>query len=313
MSHAKHFSATAPRANVTCRTLESILMISSFSPNPRPGSLSKSCFDHVEATIYRITLCSFLSFLPKAALSFLLHIFNFLAMSETMSGPSDWLQFYHQNLPNQVTSPGHPVSGALLDNRVSDATVVSTTVTSPTTLSSLGSGSSIPDTGGHLSPEGRVSKPIRRRSRASRRTPTTLLNTDTTNFRAMVQQFTGGPSAPFASGAHAGAPNFGFGLGTHQAGHVNNPTAMMMPPGRGYHLQPQTQLYHPQSQQYMFSLGSNNAQAGDPFLQRLGSSRSRNIGVSDGFVMEGVSSSSQVPSARPSGSSDENRTNSYMF
>ncbi|XP_057786518.1 VQ motif-containing protein 22 [Salvia miltiorrhiza] len=43
--------------------------------------------------------------------------------------------------------------------------------------------------------QGRGARPIRRRSRASRRTPTTLLNTDTTNFRAMVQQFTGGPTA----------------------------------------------------------------------------------------------------------------------
>ncbi|KAL9663238.1 hypothetical protein QQ045_028077 [Rhodiola kirilowii] len=47
----------------------------------------------------------------------------------------------------------------------------------------------------------RVTKPARKRSRASRRTPTTLLSTDTSNFRAMVQQFTGGPSA------------LGFGIG----------------------------------------------------------------------------------------------------
>ncbi|PWA60778.1 VQ-like protein [Artemisia annua] len=40
----------------------------------------------------------------------------------------------------------------------------------------------------------RVTRPsnTRRRSRASRKTPTTLLSTDTTNFRAMVQRFTGG-------------------------------------------------------------------------------------------------------------------------
>ncbi|WOL15871.1 hypothetical protein Cni_G24652 [Canna indica] len=43
--------------------------------------------------------------------------------------------------------------------------------------------------------EGRVSKSARRRSRASRRAPTTMLNTDAANFRAMVQQFTGVPSA----------------------------------------------------------------------------------------------------------------------
>ncbi|KAL4341178.1 hypothetical protein GQ457_08G015360 [Hibiscus cannabinus] len=42
----------------------------------------------------------------------------------------------------------------------------------PTVMSAAGS------SGGHLStPEGRVGKPARKRSRASRRTPTTLLNT----------------------------------------------------------------------------------------------------------------------------------------
>ncbi|RYR17265.1 hypothetical protein Ahy_B03g062035 [Arachis hypogaea] len=34
-------------------------------------------------------------------------------------------------------------------------------------------------------------KPIRKRSRASRRTPTTLLNANTNNFRELVQKFTG--------------------------------------------------------------------------------------------------------------------------
>ncbi|XP_062190981.1 uncharacterized protein LOC133894826 [Phragmites australis] len=38
----------------------------------------------------------------------------------------------------------------------------------------------------------------RKRTRASRRAPTTVLTTDTSNFRAMVQEFTGIPSPPFA-------------------------------------------------------------------------------------------------------------------
>ncbi|KAJ0988402.1 hypothetical protein J5N97_006758 [Dioscorea zingiberensis] len=45
-------------------------------------------------------------------------------------------------------------------------------------------------------PPPRVSK---KRSRASRRAPTTVLTTDTTNFRAMVQEFTGIPTAPFSA------------------------------------------------------------------------------------------------------------------
>ncbi|CAH8391124.1 unnamed protein product [Eruca vesicaria subsp. sativa] len=37
----------------------------------------------------------------------------------------------------------------------------------------------------------------KKRSRVSRRAPTTVLTTDTSNFRAMVQEFTGNPSTPF--------------------------------------------------------------------------------------------------------------------
>ncbi|CAA0838141.1 VQ motif-containing protein [Striga hermonthica] len=40
----------------------------------------------------------------------------------------------------------------------------------------------------------------KKRSRASRRAPTTVLTTDTTNFRAMVQEFTGIPAPPFDGG-----------------------------------------------------------------------------------------------------------------
>lgn len=219
-----------------------------------------------------------------------------------MSGPGDWLQFYNPNLSTQTTSssPGRTISGPQADDRISDSTAVTTAVNSAT---------------GHLSPEGRVSKPVRRRSRASRRTPTTLLNTDTTNFRAMVQQFTGGPGvAPYA---HPCGPSFGFGLGPARQVQVNNPTAMMLPPaGHGYHhLQQQQQLYgQQQGQQYMFSLNNNNNNnaPSEAFLQRLGGSRPGSLsgGVSDGFVMDG---SGQGLPARPPSSSNENRSNSFIF
>ncbi|KAK7320238.1 hypothetical protein VNO77_29543 [Canavalia gladiata] len=135
----------------------------------------------------------------------------------TMSAPNDWLHFYQQQV---------------LPSSVSDATTVTTTAT-PT----------------QLSPEGRVSKPIRRRSRASRRTPTTLLNTDTTNFRAMVQQFTGGPIAPSGSAL----PNLGFGFGSRSVG-VNPSGLMLAPPLE------QQQIY----QQHSYGEGGDNT-----FFQRL--------------------------------------------
>ncbi|XP_055823626.1 VQ motif-containing protein 22-like [Solanum dulcamara] len=110
-----------------------------------------------------------------------------MGMSETMpNNPTNWMQFYQPQRSPQTTM-------------FSDTTVVTTTATSV---------GRAPDHQRGTGPsDGRVSKPIRRRSRASRRTPTTVLNTDTTNFRAMVQQFTGGSVAP-SQGAYMGfGPN----------------------------------------------------------------------------------------------------------
>ncbi|KAL3321999.1 hypothetical protein AABB24_039564 [Solanum stoloniferum] len=47
-----------------------------------------------------------------------------------------------------------------------------------------------------------MGKNPRKRSRASRRAPTTVLTTDTTNFRQMVQEFTGIPTTPFTGSAY---------------------------------------------------------------------------------------------------------------
>ncbi|KAH9315819.1 hypothetical protein KI387_024446, partial [Taxus chinensis] len=58
----------------------------------------------------------------------------------------------------------------------------------------------LPTQGGHsFVGGGATGKVGKKRSRASRRAPTTLLSTDTSNFRAMVQQFTGIPESPYAS------------------------------------------------------------------------------------------------------------------
>ncbi|CAN4080390.1 unnamed protein product [Withania somnifera] len=64
-----------------------------------------------------------------------------------------------------------------------------------------------------LSPKnGSIKKPIRRRSRASKKTPTTHLNADASSFRALVQQFTGCHTANTFLGAHKGPINLNFGL-----------------------------------------------------------------------------------------------------
>lgn len=48
-------------------------------------------------------------------------------------------------------------------------------------------------------PIARQARNTKKRSRASRKAPTTVLTTDTTNFRAMVQEFTGIPGPPFTA------------------------------------------------------------------------------------------------------------------
>ncbi|CAO2827637.1 unnamed protein product [Amaranthus hypochondriacus] len=109
-----------------------------------------------------------------------------------MTSTSDWLNFHQSS--SKPTGQGETpytassASDPFFSGRASDPTI--TTMSPNTTSSQTGPA--------QLGPSpGRVNKAVRKRTRASRRTPTTLLNTDTTNFRAMVQQFTGGPSNNF--------------------------------------------------------------------------------------------------------------------
>nr|XP_016512281.1 PREDICTED: VQ motif-containing protein 22-like [Nicotiana tabacum] len=54
-----------------------------------------------------------------------------------------------------------------------------------------------------------ISKPVRRRSRASKKTPTTLVNASISNFRAVVQQYTGCHTSPIKN--QRGPINLSFG------------------------------------------------------------------------------------------------------
>ncbi|XP_059662944.1 VQ motif-containing protein 22 [Cornus florida] len=219
---------------------------------------------------------------------------QFSHMSETMSSPSDWAHFYPSPAAGGHDNPSTTMFGG---RAASESTVVTST---------QGSGSISP-TGSHLSPEGRVAKPIRRRSRASRRTPTTLLNTDTTNFRAMVQQFTGYPSPHFAPGSHhgGGATNFNFGLGSASQQTVN-PRAVMGSSAAGYQLQFQQQL----QQQQQYHHHHHHHQQPQDYMLSLSNSRP-NMDVSDhGFIMQTISA--HVP-PRTSSSNENTQSNNYMF
>ncbi|CAN8258479.1 unnamed protein product [Cochlearia groenlandica] len=86
-----------------------------------------------------------------------------------MSNPNPWSSPFYNN-----------------QNFFTSSTTTSTTVTTTTTTTTANETTSTDSR-----QTGRITKPARKRSRASRKTPTTLLTTDTSNFRAMVQQFTG--------------------------------------------------------------------------------------------------------------------------
>ncbi|XP_057549474.1 uncharacterized protein LOC130827687 [Amaranthus tricolor] len=63
------------------------------------------------------------------------------------------------------------------------------------------------DTNSHTYAHKSTSK---RKSRASKRSPVTVLNADASNFRALVQQLTGRPSAPARLRAHKGPLTINF-------------------------------------------------------------------------------------------------------
>jgi hypothetical protein len=69
-------------------------------------------------------------------------------------------------------------------------------------------------------PRATVPRKPRKRARASRRAPTTVLTTDATNFRAMVQEFTGFPAPPFAPHLGLSPGAVLFGAGTSPSGSV---------------------------------------------------------------------------------------------
>nr|XP_016467458.1 PREDICTED: VQ motif-containing protein 22-like [Nicotiana tabacum] len=181
-----------------------------------------------------------------------------------MPNPTDWLQIYQHTLSEQPqTAP--PSTTVFGGSQLSDATVVTTT-TSSTSLH-------------HHGPLGRGSRTIRRRSRASRRTPTTVFNTNTTNFRAMVQQFTGSHSEPFS---FSGLESDTFGsrnINLHQQ--IVNPNTT--PSAYNIQFQQEVQQIFP----YTNPPSQDHTIGHEAFFHRLGNSSSRsNMEVSENLIMD---------------------------
>lgn len=205
-----------------------------------------------------------------------------MAMNDPSSGQGEWVQFYHRTPTGGAAVAPRAMSMFGQAPAVSEATVVTTTVASPSIPSPIltGPGTAMgTHTHTHSPDEGPGGRAVRKRGRAARRAPTTVLNTDLNNFRALVQQYTGARTAPFSSMFRPDVRVANFGFDNHPA--LN---AMIIRPQR-------TQFYHQQQQQHqhiqqlhqgeegMFPMG----QACDVFLSDSNNSIS-NMEVSDEFL-----------------------------
>ncbi|GKV18007.1 hypothetical protein SLEP1_g28444 [Rubroshorea leprosula] len=155
-----------------------------------------------------------------------------MSTTSTITGCAEWKQFYEQGAFDGVGAASFP-----------DATRVT---------------ASLMTSDGNLSPGS--SSPVnskRRRSRASKRAPTTLLNADTSNFRALVHQFTGCPSRPLSQ---RGPVNLNFAVGNEERIQTNVSSASTMPIfGTNYYFQHPNQPQPPQQQQHhMFQNQQND-------------------------------------------------------
>ncbi|XP_071691092.1 uncharacterized protein [Rutidosis leptorrhynchoides] len=157
---------------------------------------------------------------------------------------SEWLQVYQNNF----AGPSQQTNLRWSDDVVTHATTVTTT----TTTSSSSVSNQL----------GRVIRPnnMRRRSRASRKTPTTLFNTDTTNFRAMVQQITGGTSFMTAHATTAPSRPLGGGYNVDSFGSNYYGTgSRILPATSSYNVE----FLQPQHQQYYTMAADGDRASGD--------------------------------------------------
>ncbi|WOL03360.1 Cytochrome P450 [Canna indica] len=285
-------SATAGRSS-TCReevgeAATASQRPASIAPHMQSNSHAQRCFREPSCTLEKSLPLS-LSLSPSLSAR------QLMAVSDTTSSPARWSPF-------DLRSTQPPLAPAAFGPSM-DSIVVTAAASTP----AAGGSSARPGEA-----EGRVARPARRRTRTSRKAPVTLLNTDTTNFRAMVQQFTGFPSAPPQSSSY-GRP--GFGLSSTGFNDPPPPPATTVAP-LGQYLQQRSQ-YNLEQQQYyqlqqqqqqqmqyqqfpdqttmMFRVERENNSGSS--LYNPGGTRSSNLEVGDVFMFGGMPS--QMSSIRP--------------
>lgn len=233
-----------------------------------------------------------------------------MAMSDTGSSFANWTDDLYR-----YDTPG--LGGAAADSTI----VASATPTSPASAGS-GDGSPSRAAGGALGARVAGKPAARKRARASRRAPVTLLNTDASNFRAMVQQFTGIPSGPYGPAGAGGGPVISFsagggdyGIGGGMPVRPSPTSAVMSFDHLGHHRptsslqqqqqQQQSQLFRPQQQQQQYGdYGGMHAGGGADlsFLHALESS------AEDRLLLQSIQAAQMLP--RPAST---NNTNGYNF
>ncbi|XP_026430417.1 VQ motif-containing protein 22-like [Papaver somniferum] len=188
-----------------------------------------------------------------------------------MSNPNDWLHINGRN--HNPTGDNHqqPIHHHqdMFGRRhaVTDAPASENfSYTSTDQMNLMGDGgncnsSSTSSSSTHLNPE----------RRASRGAPVTLLNTDASNFRAMVQQFTGVPNPPFSlAGINNNHPD-------HAAAGVLAGTNLNFQIPRDnwfqHHQDPSSNsvMQQLQQQQFMFALNNNNSTVTTSGREQVGS------------------------------------------
>ncbi|RWW22290.1 hypothetical protein GW17_00013519 [Ensete ventricosum] len=205
-----------------------------------------------------------------------------MAVSDTASKPTEWVPFDRRSIGQPP-----PLSPAVFGP--SSESIVVTAASSPT----ASGGTPRPET------ESRVVRPARRRTRASRRAPVTLLITDTSNFRAMVQQFTGFPPGPPYSSSYR--PDFGLDFTDPQTtvaplGHLLHPTYLehqYEPHQRHHH-----RRHHQQYQYTETPFRSNGSSLQhDAFLRQDLHNPATGLEMDDVFLLGGMPSQMTVRAA----------------
>ncbi|KAK1304299.1 hypothetical protein QJS10_CPB11g01449 [Acorus calamus] len=197
-----------------------------------------------------------------------------MAMSDstttTTTTHSDWAQTFQRawSNPLQQPPPSAAAAAAAITSEASTVTAASSSNAGPPGV------------------EGRVGKTPRRRSRASRKPPTTLLNTDPSNFRAMVQRFTGVPSGGFPPAFQSNGPStMSFGYQDQQAMAQYHQLQYQQQQQHQYQHQQQQQQYMESGEERMISLGNPR----DMFVHGF-ENPGQNLEVSDLYLLNNIPS-----------------------